>query len=183
MKTVKKHRTHRLPLGRFASSSQRSATAPQPAPTPSGMAQEISQRHPDTLGNLSTMIRHPRSLSRPIPTWRPPTLKLPRFTGLPHLTASVTRLRVGPRAQARLLGYGEDRTAAYLVSVRITNPIGAPVATDVAEAWIRALLGDHSIGAVHELGGTAPTYVWLTDGSYLPIPSPASLFADFSDAA
>lgn len=140
-------------------------------------------RHTETLANLTTMIHHPRSLSRPHAAWRPPSLRLPRVAGHPPLTVSVARHRVGPRARARILGYGQDRTPVYLVSLRVTDPLGGHVDTRLSEGWIRALLGDSAAGAVHELRGSATTYVWLVDSGYRPVPSPASLFADFSDAA
>lgn len=154
--------------------------------SPAALASRIVERHPEALGQMSMMLRHPRSLSRPSASWRPPSLKLPRIAGFPSLRASVTRMRVGPRAQARVLGYGQTRTPAFLLTVRITDPLGSPVSEAVSEAWIRALLGEARIEAVHELDGldgSSPTFVWLADGSYRPIPSPASLFAGFSDAA
>ncbi|WP_245616247.1 hypothetical protein [Corynebacterium doosanense] len=152
--------------------------------TPAELAERLVRLHPRTLGMLSTVIRHPRSLARPMASWRPPSVDLPRVDGHFQLTATLTRHRVGPRARARVLGYGEDREPAYVISVRITDPGGADVSPSHAESWIRALIGNDSIDAVHEISHeVSPTFVWLVDGSFQPLRSPASLFAGFRDAA
>ena len=56
----------------------------------------------------------------------------------------------------------------------------------VAEAWIRAIVPQDMINAVHLIDrkdDTAAIYVWLVDANYVPIHSPASMFAGFSKAA
>ena len=66
---------------------------------------------------------------------------------------------------------------AYLIELRITDPSGLPVDRRVAEAWVRALVPDEAIEAVHELPATrAANYVWLVDGQFNPIESPSSMF-------
>lgn len=138
----------------------------------------LRARHPELLEALGSILRHPRSLARPLSSWRPPTKTLPPTPGGPELTVALSRHRVGPRVKARIRGWGEKRTPAYLVSARITEPTGAAPSQQVAEAWIRALVGDGVDEAVHEIASrTAITYVWVTDAAYRPISSPASLFA------
>lgn len=149
--------------------------------SPADLAPLLAEIHPRTLGMLTTMIRHPRSLARQMASWRPPSIDLPRTSGLPALTATLTRHRVGPRARARVLGYGEDHEPAYVVSVRITDPSGAEVSPAAAETWVRAAVGNDHADSVHEIAGT--TFVWLVDGSYQPVRSPASLFQGFQNAA
>ncbi len=158
-----------------------------PGTTAWDLANLIRDREPVTLADIHSIIHHPRSLARPMATWRPPSKKVPLIDGTDTramLTLAVTRHRVGDRARARVLGYTGDREPAYLVTVRITDPTGRPVPVDAAEAWIRALVGEEDVHAVHEIGaGHAPTFAWLVDGRYCPVPSPASLFTGASDAA
>ena len=147
----------------------------------------IREREPVTLADIHSIIHHPRSLARPMASWRPPGKKVPRVDGTDTrdmLSLTVTRHRVGTRARARVLGYTGDREPAYLVLVRVTDPTDRDVPTEVAEAWVRAIVGEQDVQSVHEIGtGHAPTFAWLVDGHYSPVPSPASLFSTASDAA
>lgn len=139
--------------------------------------------HPDTLEGAASRIRHPRSLARPVPSWRPPIMKLPGGAGAPPLNLAISRHRVGPRAAARIRGFGEKRMPAYLVSVRVTDPTGRPTDRDIAETWIRALLPDDVGDKVHEVDShKAVTYVWIVDGSFNLLESPASLFEGMAAA-
>ncbi|WP_066527614.1 hypothetical protein [Corynebacterium bouchesdurhonense] len=108
---------------------------------------------------------------------------LPRFDGGPQLSAAVTRRRVGPRARARIRGYGETQVPAYLVELRITDTSGLPADRRYTEAWVRALVPEDAIDAVHELpAARAASYVWLVDGQFNPIASPPSMFEGLSAA-
>lgn len=110
-------------------------------------------------------------------------MKLPGIYRAPQLTLAMSRHRVGPRATARIRGYGETRKPAYLVSVRITNPTGTVTDRDLAETWIRALLPDDIEGKVHEIDAhKAVTYVWIVDGVFNLLDSPASLFEEIAAA-
>lgn len=167
MKTLKRHR---IPLSVDS--------------TPAQFAEQLALLHPRTVGMMSTMIRHPRSLARPVASWRPPSIDLPGVSGQPPLTATVTRHRVGPRARARVLGYGEDREPAYVLSIRLTDPQGGEVPPPGAESWIRAVVGNASADSVHEIpSDISPTFIWLVDASFQPLRSPASLFLGFQNAA
>ena len=96
---------------------------------------------------------------------------------------ALTRHRVSERVKARVHGFGEEREPAYLLTVRITDSRG-PVDPVRAEGWVRALVENSLIDAVHEVpSGRAATFVWLVDAAYHPVHSPASLFAGFSAAA
>ena len=146
--------------------------------TPSTVATGLRRHEADTLRDIHSILHHPRSLARPTATWRPPGKTLPD-----GLRVTVTRHRVGERVKARVLGFGEDREPAYLVTLRITDARGAvdPVR---AEGWVRALVENALVDAVHEIfSGSAATYVWLVDAAHHPVHSPASLFAGFSAAA
>ncbi|WP_092256980.1 hypothetical protein [Corynebacterium cystitidis] len=158
--------------------------APYNAPhIPLPAINDLRQKHAPILEAAASMIRHPRSLARPVPSWRPPIVKLPRHHGTPKLTLAISRHRVGPRAAARIQGYGETRRPAYLVSVRVTDPTGANVDHTAAEAWIRALLPDNVDGKVHEVDAhKAVTYVWIVDGTFTLLESPASLFEGMAAA-
>lgn len=151
--------------------------------TPPTVAAELRVREAATLRDLRSVLHHPRSLARPQADWRPPGKALPGGS----LTMTLTRHRVGERARARVIGFvsgsGDERRPAYLVTVRVTDARGAvdPVA---AEGWVRALVDDSLIDAVHEVpSGNAATFVWLVDAHFVPVHSPASLFADFAQAA
>ena len=146
--------------------------------TPSTVATELRRHEAPTLSDIHSILHHPRSLARPVATWRPPSKQLPD-----GLTITLTRHRVGERVKARVLGFGEEREPAYLLTVRITDPRGAvdPVR---AEGWVRALVENSLVDAVHEVpSGRAATFVWLSDAAYRPVHSPAALFAGFSAAA
>lgn len=144
----------------------------------------ILEHHGETLDSLQSVLHHPRSLARPTPDWRPPQKQLPDIAGDGVLTMTLTRHRVGPRARARVRGFGETREPAYLVSVRITNPNGYPVLPALAEAWVRALVPGAKSGAVHEITtGSAATFLWLVDKAFLPVRSPVSLFEGLASAA
>ncbi|WP_239121793.1 hypothetical protein [Corynebacterium minutissimum] len=167
-----------------------------PHSTPSSIAAgeltaDILFHHADTLNSVESIIRHPRSLARPTPQWRPPSKSLPSVPlrdeegeATPPLTLTVSRHRVGERVKARVLGFGEKRVPSYLITVRITSPTGQLVSPAIAEAWVRALVPANLVTAVHEISSSsAATFVWLVDSSYTPVRSPLSLFEDFSQAA
>lgn len=145
---------------------------------------QLRREEAPTIAALNSILHHPRSLARPLPTWRPPSKQLPAVHGGDELTATLTRHRVGPRARARVRGFGETREPAYVISARLTDPRGRAPERHLAEAWIRALVSEELIDAVHEIeGGQAPTYCWLVDGHYQPVHSPSSLFTGMADAA
>lgn len=155
-------------------------------------AVRIRRSHPETLAAIHGAIRHPRSLARSLPSWRPPSIKV-TSTGVmkvvrsleeKELNIAVTRHRVGPRARNLLQNYGTPRSPAYLVQVRITNPQGFLVPPEVAEGWIRAIVPPEWIACVHELTEkTAPTFLWIVDGDFQPMLSPAAIFQGESKAA
>lgn len=154
-----------------------------PAYTPAGLAEEIRERFPDAIESAHAVMHHPRSLSRPTAAWRPPAITLPRVANGPQLTLAVTRRRVGPRARARIQGYGSEQVPAYLLEIRIADTTGTLVDTVLTEAWVRALIPDDCAHAVHELASTrTANYVWLVDGSFTPIASPSSMFEGLSAA-
>lgn len=150
---------------------------------PSAISANLRAHEATTLRDLHSILHHPRSLARPQANWRPPSKALPGG----RLTMALTRHRVGERAKARVLGYesgsrGESEPV-YLITVRITDQRGAvdPVA---AEGWVRALVDNDLIDAVHEVpSGLAATFVWLVDARFTPVHSPASLFVGFAQAA
>lgn len=147
--------------------------------TPPAVAATLRDRESETLRDLHSILHHPRSLARHPADWRPPSKALPGG----DLTMTLTRRRVGERAKARVLGYGGEREPVYLITLRITDPYRAadPV---LAEGWVRALVDEDLIDAVHEVpSGHAVTFVWLVDRNFVPVPSPASLFVGFTQAA
>lgn len=147
------------------------------------LTEDIATRQGRTLEALAAIMHHPRSLARQSGSWRPPTKPLPRVGGGPQLTASITRRRVGPRAQARIRGFGELQVPAYLLELRITDASGLPADRRYTEAWVRALVPEGDIEAVHELpSARAATYVWLVDGHFNPIASPSSMFEGLTAA-
>lgn len=147
------------------------------------IAQHIRTTETNALDRLEAIIHHPRSLARPTPAWRPPTRELPRVGTGPALRAAVTRRRVGPRAKARIKGYGESHIPAYLIEIRFTDATGYAVDRQLAEAWVRALVPSHLVGTVHEVySPTGATFVWLVDGTFTPVYSPASMFEDLAAA-
>lgn len=138
------------------------------------LADIIRAVHPATLRSLHGLISHPRSLARPTGTWRPPRITIPCVTGYdaPHLVATVSRYRADRSTAVSVIAAGATRTPAYVVIVRISRPDGHAVARETAEAWVRALIPELSISAVHELTDeSTPTYCWVIDGSYQPLPS------------
>ncbi|MDK8241100.1 MULTISPECIES: hypothetical protein [Corynebacterium] len=147
------------------------------------LAAEIRDLFPEKLHAINAMIHHPRSLSRPAATWRPPVISLPRIDNGPTLSLAVTRRRVGPRARARIQGYGQRHIPAYLIELRVTDAAGVPVDTLLAESWVRAVIPDDAAHTVHEIpGAKAASYVWLVDGAFTPIESPSSMFEGLSAA-
>lgn len=147
------------------------------------LANQIRANHTEALDRFEAVIHHPRSLARPTPAWRPPTRELPRTGHGPQLKAAVTRRRVGPRAQARVKGYGESHIPAYLIEIRFTDVSGITVDRDLAEAWVRALVPASLAGTVHEVySPTGTTFVWLVDGTFTPVYSPASMFEGLAAA-
>lgn len=151
---------------------------------PATLAEQLRKQESATISALNSILHHPRSLARPVPTWRPPSKHLPKTESSGALTAAVTRHRVGPRTRARVRGFGETREPAYVISVRLTDPHGRMADPAAAEAWIRALVPPELIDTVHEITGSQPpTYCWLVDGHYVPVDSPASLFSGFEQAA
>ena len=164
-------------------SVSRNEKSHSPAYTPEALAEEIRERHPAIIESAQAVMHHPRSLSRPTAAWRPPVLTLPRVANGPQLTLAVTRRRVGPRARARIQGYGGDQVPAYLIEVRVADTTGSVVDTVLTEAWVRALIPDDCAHTVHELAGArTANYVWLVDGTFTPVASPSSMFEGLSAA-
>ncbi|MDU0478331.1 hypothetical protein QVA66_03645 [Staphylococcus chromogenes] len=132
----------------------------------------LRTNHHDALARIRTTMAHPRSLARPLATWRPPTVRLAS-----SLQVTLARYRVGRKVRARLRGYGEDRTPAYVVSARFTDATGRPVSAAEAETWLRACLPTDMEYSIHQLlGESSPTFCWLIDQNFHPLTSPASLF-------
>lgn len=147
------------------------------------LSADIQNRFPAAVEALQAIVHHPRSLSRPTAAWRPPVKTLPRFAGGPQLTAAITRRRVGPRARARIRGYGQTQVPAYLIEVRVSDTAGVPVDSRLAEAWVRTMVAPANAGAIHELTcGRSISYVWLVDGQFNPIESPSSMFEGLTAA-
>lgn len=161
----------------------RSHNRTRAALAPEAAAAQLRERHAETLDAVNAVLHHPRSLSRPTASWRPPVVKLPRTDFGPQLSVAVTRRRVGPRARARIQGYGETQVPAYLVEMRISEASGVPVDTELTEAWVRAMVPEDHAHAVHELpAARAVSYVWLVDGTFTPIASPPSMFEGLTAA-
>ena len=145
--------------------------------SPTRYAAHLRHVHPDHLAQILSLMRHPRSLARPTANWRPPRLPLPPVSGGDQLTLTLSRMRVGDAARDIILATGENRSPAYLVTIRLSSPEGYRVPRTLAEGWVRALLDDDKINAVHELPDEpTPTFCWLVDSRFIPVPSPASLF-------
>ncbi|WP_083666834.1 hypothetical protein [Corynebacterium frankenforstense] len=140
------------------------------------LARMIQNRESDSLRNVLSMVRHPRSLVRPGARWRPPTLQLPEVLGEDAAVVAVRRHRVGTRARARIRGWSSETEPAYLLMLRFSaTEKELPAATP--EAWVRALVPTAAADAVHQLTGeTAPTFCWFVDRDFAPVHSPASLF-------
>lgn len=142
--------------------------------SPTRHAEQLRTSHPDTLAAVTSMMRHPRSLARPVATWRPPSTSLP---GAPPLVLTLSRMRVGDGVRDTIRNTGVSQSPAYLVTVRITDPGGHRVPATTAEAWVRAMLADEQTTCVHQLTDEpTPTFCWLIDSRFTPLPSPATLF-------
>lgn len=138
---------------------------------------DLRKRHRDALDTVAMTIRHPRSLARGTASWRPPTIGMAPEPGQPALNITITRHRVGATARARIRGYGETRTPAYLVTLRLTSPDVRRISHHEADTWITAILPDTGTYNVHRIDGLgAPTYCWIIDQHFQPLESPASLF-------
>ncbi|RNE48444.1 hypothetical protein [Corynebacterium alimapuense] len=152
--------------------------------SPARIAHHLRNTRAVELADVRSIMHHPRSLARPVPQWRPPSKHLPGIFGTSPLTVALTRHRVGDQVRAQVRDFGQQRQPAYLVTLRITATSGGALDPTVSEGWVRALLDNDLVTAVHEVAtGHAPTFVWLVDGHYQPVPSPASLFSGFSAAA
>lgn len=157
--------------------------SPDPTPTispttPAGCASVWDHTQRTALERIRGMLIHPRSLARQTPSWRPPAALL--GGGAHHrVRVEVIRHRVGPLARARLRGYGEKRTPAFLITLRFTEESGAAVPAAVAEPWVAKVLEEYSGFAVHELlGEPTATFCWLADANLTPLYSPASMFGN-----
>ncbi|QPK79947.1 hypothetical protein G7Y31_04445 [Corynebacterium lizhenjunii] len=149
-----------------------------------GLRAHIARTQRPTLQSAESILTHPRSLARPVPDWRPPTLRLPAVGEFPSLNLALTRYRVGPRVKARLRGYGEPRVPAFLVVARLSDPQGRTTDGRLTHAWVSCLVQPESSHVVHEItSSSSATFVWLVDRDYTPVASPLSLFEDFSAAA
>lgn len=182
---------HSLPLNftrRFTRRNEQGLAQINKVDSAERYANLIKEHCPQELATITSVLRHPRSLARPIPSWRPPQIKLPTLptqaSNTSGLVLVLTRHRVGPRAQARVRGFGEQRNPAYLITLRLSDPKGAEVDPQLAEAWVRALTPDACNGSIHEISHEpTPTYRWLVDGHYVPLSAPASLFAETKKVA
>ncbi|WP_244264001.1 hypothetical protein [Corynebacterium ciconiae] len=146
----------------------------------------IRRDHPEIVERVASTIHHPRSLARTPSTWRPPTLSLPAvdIAGFPELKINITRYRANPAMAAALAHGPGSPTPAYAVIARFTNPTGDSVPPAVYEAWMRAFIPHDAASMVHEIiTPTAPTYCWVVDSTYTPVPSPASFFVQRTNAA
>lgn len=143
-------------------------------------AEEIRRRHPELLEHARAIVRHPRSLARPIPQWRPPVVELAPVAGMPALSVAISRYRVGDKAQARLRLAQSEPTApmpVYLLSCRFTTTSGASLQADDVNAWMEALLGtrDNSLAyLLHD--GSALVAAWVVDKDFRAVPTPPELF-------
>ncbi|WP_053546109.1 hypothetical protein [Corynebacterium deserti] len=147
-------------------------------------ASHLAEVFPTALTDVSSMMRHPRSLARSIPTWRPPSIPLPTLPGEDSLTLTLSRHRAGPAARQIIRDFGETRQAAYLITVRISSPEGYKVSNRLAEGWIRALTNSAEAGSIHQLTDeSTPTFCWIVDAHFTPIKSPAYLFEMSRSAA
>lgn len=137
----------------------------------------------ETVDKVRSIIQHPRSLTRPTPQWRPPVTTLHSPPDGP-LNAAISRHRVGPTVRERLHFMGYHNQPAYLVTVRISSPTGDHIPTHLAYEWIAAIVGHGKEHYVHELIiDASPTFAWMVDGMYRPVPSPAEIFGGAESAA
>ncbi|QGU01741.1 hypothetical protein CKALI_04310 [Corynebacterium kalinowskii] len=140
--------------------------------------------HFTSLATVGMTIKHPRSLARSTAAWRPPTIRVSAQGELSPINFTITRHRVGHLARARIRGYGETRTPAYMIMVRLTAPDGRAIEGHEARTWMRAILPDTGSFSLHGIDGLgAPTYCWVVDQHFTPIESPASLFKTEKSAA
>lgn len=122
-------------------------------------------------------MRHPRSLARPSATWRPPSTVVPATDGHPRMNVTVHRYLVGEAVRARLLSQGVHRSPAYLVTLRLTAPTGERIVPSMARDWAVAVAGPDSGDCVFELTAEpAPTFCWLVEQSFRPVPAPDHFF-------
>lgn len=145
---------------------------------------DLRRLHCTSLETVAMTMKHPRSLARNTASWRPPTIHMPAKSAVDPIAITVTRHRVGHLARARIRGYGESRTPAYMIAIRLTSPEGRTIGKTEAETWARALLPDSGRFSVHRIDGLgAPTFCWIVDQHFIPIESPASLFESQRSAA
>lgn len=143
-------------------------------------AEEICRRHPELLERTRAILRHPRSLARPIPQWRPPVIELAPVAGMPKLSVAVSRYRVGDKAQARLR-LAQDGpvapTPVYLLSCRFSTTGGTPLQADDVNAWMEALLGNRDNSLAYLINdGSALVAAWVVDKDFRAVPTPPELF-------
>lgn len=137
----------------------------------------VRNRFAPQLAVVHSMMRHPRSLARPSATWRPPSAAIPELGRYPRMKVTLQRYLVGEPVRTRLLAEGIARSPAYLVTLRLTSPTGERIEPALAEAWATAIAGPDSGDCVLELTGEpAPTFCWLVERSFLPIPAPDRIF-------
>lgn len=150
------------------------------------LACHLRERHGDHLAHLHAIMRHPRCLARTPSAralWRPPLYHLPDPLLGGELTVALSRHRLGPLARARIRGFNPHHEASYLLSLRFSRADGYPVPPTAAEAWVRALLPEGAITAVHRgPEESTPTYRWCVDGRFLALDSPPSLFGEATAA-
>ncbi|MCK7642954.1 hypothetical protein JIM95_008590 [Corynebacterium sp. CCM 8835] len=152
-------------------------TGPSPVPTIESPGRAVRTRFASELAAVHSMMRHPRSLARPSATWRPPSALIPGFGDHPRMKVTLQRYLVGEAVRVRLLAEGVHRSPAYLVTLRLTTPTGVRIEPALAEAWAAAIAGPGSGDCVFELTDEpAPTFCWLVERSFLPIPAPDQLF-------
>ena len=138
-------------------------------PDATDIAADITRRHGDVIDRVHAIFHHPRSLARPLPTWRPPGITLPAVSGCSPL---------------RVRGFGETREPAYLITARLADPSGGILNAVATEGWIRSFIGGEDADAVHEFSTErAASYVWLVDRNFRPVHSPISMFTGLSNAA
>lgn len=155
-----------------------------PSPAFTASVDYLRRAYANSLGAVAMTIKHPRSLARSTAAWRPPTIRMTSIDGLCPINLTITRHRVGHLARARIRGYGETRTPAYMVMVRLTAQDGRAIADIEATTWMKALLPDTGEYSLHQVDGLgAPTFCWVVDQHFTPIESPASLFRAQKTAA
>lgn len=149
------------------------------------LVSRIQFDHPDILERLHSTMHHPRSLARPMATWRPPTITLPDPSRDTNLCTTLTRRRVGPQAVHFMAEYNAHAPApAYVISMRITRPTGATLPRRFCEAWVRAFVGETAQDCIHYVEERrSMTFFWLVDAHFRPLPSPAAMFSDAPLAA